>query len=143
MNIKTISSAGYNLWASGDTCEDYTGSGSIELEYGWQLAAIPIAYGYWSTSTHRHIHDGVTEAKFENYILDQITDVYGPGIVRVANTYLGDTQAFYSYVVGSTPTTSEHNWQLIYSDGASDEVSGFWIEIIGLSAPYTITWGEV
>jgi len=143
MDIRPIATAGYNLWSSGVCDEDCAGSGSIELEYGWQLAAIPISYGYWSVSEHKHIHDGTTIAKFENYILDQITDLYGTGIVEVASTYLGDVQAFYSYVVGSTPTSSPHNWQLTYSDGASDEVSGFWIKVIGPAAPYIITWGDV
>jgi len=144
MDIRSLSTKGYNLWSSG-VCEegDCVGNGSIELEYGWQLVAVPISHGYWGVGLGRHIHDDVTVAKFENYILDQITDLYGTGIVEVASTFLGDIQAFYSYVVGSTPTASPHNWQLIYSDGASDEVSGFWIKVIGLGAPYTITWGEV
>jgi hypothetical protein len=143
MEIRTLAAAGYSLWeaecvASGTGI----GSGSIELEYGWQLASIPIGYGYWDSTTHAHIHDDVTVAKFENYVLDQITDLYGSGVVEVANTYLGDVQEFYSYVVGSTPPSSKHNWQLIYDDGIHREVSGFWIKIIGGSAPYVITWGE-
>lgn len=146
MDIRYIATAGYDFFCepcteSGTICSGI-GSGSIELEFGWQLAAIPIDYGYWDDTTHQHVHDSVTIAKFENYILDQITDLYGSGIVEVSNTYLGDIQAFYSYVVGSTPTSSPHNWQLIYDDGIHREVSGFWIKIIGVSAPYVITWGE-
>jgi hypothetical protein len=81
-------------------------------------------------------------AKFKNYVLDQITDLYGTGIVEVANTYPGDLQAFYSYVVGSTPESSPHNWQLVYDDGGNKEISGFWIKVIGPAAPYLISWGE-
>lgn len=146
MDLRYISTAGYDFFTvpcveSGTICSGI-GSGSIELEFGWQLAAIPIGYGYWDDTTHQHVHDDVTVAKFENYVLDQITDLYGAGVVEVSNTYLGDVQAFWSYVVGSTPTSSPHNWQLIYDDGVHREVSGFWIKIIGGSAPYVITWGE-
>jgi hypothetical protein len=74
--------------------------------------------------------------------LDQITDLYGAGVVEVANTYTGDAQAFYSYVVGVTPESSFHNFQLTYDDGIHREISGFWIKIIGAGAPYVITWGE-
>ncbi len=142
MNIKYISTKGYDFYAepctvSGQPC----GPGSIQLELGWQLIAIPQGYGYWDNTTHAHIHDDVTVAKFENYVLDQITDLYGTGVIQLANTYVGDNQFFWSYVVGSTPTSSPHNFQLIYDDGSFREISGFWIKIVGGSSPYTITWG--
>lgn len=143
MNIKYISTQGYDLYpcevttVSGQPC----GPGSIQLEFGWQLIAIPQGYGYWDNTTHAHVHDDVTVAKFENYVLDQITDLYGTGVVQVANTYVGDNQFFWSYVVGSTPTSSPHNFNLVYDDGSFREISGMWIKIIGGSAPYTITWG--
>ena len=147
MNIKYISSAGYDFWSEECTGSGTTGSGvgygSIQLEYGWQLVAIPIEYGYWSSASNTHVHDEVTVAKFENYVSDQLTSLYGASIVEVANTYPGDLQAFYSYVVGSTPETSPHNWQLIYNDTGNKEISGFWIKVIGPAAPYIITWGEV
>jgi len=146
MDIRFLASAGYDLFCEpcteSGTCSGI-GYGSIQLEYGWQLVAIPIEHGYWSSASHTHVHDEVTVAKFENYVLDQITDLYGAGVVEVANTYPGDLNAFYSYVVGSTPSTSPHNWQLIYDDSGNKEISGFWIKIIGGSAPYLITWGEV
>ena len=142
-DIRFISWAGYDLKGCVETTGSGIGSGSIELEYGWQLVAIPIEYGYWNGTTHQHVHDDVTRAKFKNYVLDQITDLYGTGVVQVANTYLGDVQAFYSYVVGSTPESSPHNFQLIYDDGVNREIAGFWIKITGVAAPYAITWGEV
>ncbi len=120
-----------------------TSSGYIELESGWQLIAIPIKYGYWSSVQHKHVHDGVTLAKFENYVLDQLDDKYGSDIVEVANTFTGDAQMFYSYVVGVTPTDSIHNFKLMYTDTPGDEVTGFWIKIIGGNSPYTISWGDV
>lgn len=140
MDIRYISSSGYQLWPYKNGYSGIGGEGLVELDYGWQLIAVPIKYGYWDTLTHKHVHDNTT-AKFKNYILDQITDLYGPGIVEVANTYLGDLQAFLSYVVGSTPESSPNNFNLVYQDGDSQEVSGFWIKIIGNNHPYTITWG--
>lgn len=140
MDIRYISSAGYQLWA-GATGEGEQ-SGSIQLEFGWQLIAVPVEFGYWDASAGRHIHDNITVAKFENYILDQLTDVYGTGIVEVANTYTGDNQFFWNYVVNSTPASSPHNFQLVYNDGVYKEISGMWIKIIGPAAPYIYRWGE-
>lgn len=140
MEIRTISSVGYNLWSAVCEEEECIGNGSIELELGWQLCAIPVQWGYWNSTTHAHVHDGHTIAKFENYILDQIEDLYGTGKIEVANTYVGDVGAFYSYVVGSTPESSPHNWQLVYDDGIFHEISGFWIK--ALDTGIVITWGE-
>lgn len=146
MDIRYIATRGYDFYSEPCTESGITISGSlsgsIELEFGWQLVAVPVQYGYWNSTTHEHVHDEVTIAKFENYILNQLTDLYGTGIVQVANTYPGDLQAFYSYVVGSTPTSSPHNFQLVYDDGINKEISGWWIKIIGSSAPYLITWGN-
>lgn len=139
MNIKYISTLGYDFYS--DVCEA-EGSGSIEIEQHWQLCAIPREFGYWSSVTHAHVHDGVTVAKFKNYVLDQITDLYGTGKIQVANTYTGDQQAFYSYVVGSTPESSPHNFSLLYTDGVHREVSGFWIKSLSVT-PMVITWGDI
>lgn len=117
------------------------GKGTIELEEGWQLAAIPVTEGYWDSNTHELVHDGVTTAKFENYVYAQILDLYGD-IVEISNTYIGNQQAFYSYVCGSTPTSSPHNFNLCYNDNGSVEISGFWIKIKGQDGPYLISWGE-
>lgn len=147
MNMSYIAWAGYDLAECDVTSSGIGGDGSIQLEFGWQLIAIPVVYGYWDDTAHEHVHDDVTVAKFENYVLDQIDDLYATvsgieTIVEVANTYTGDQQAFWSYVVGSTPTSSPHNFQLVYDDSGYNEISGFWIKIIGPSAPYLITWGE-
>lgn len=143
MDIRPIISR-YDMWSPytvTTTSGVSFGSGSLSLEKGWQLVAVPVQEGFWSTTLHKHIHDGTTTAKFKNYVLDQITDLYGENVVEVANTFTGDAQKFFSYVVGSTPESSFNNFNLIYSDGLSLEVSGFWIKIIGNDGPYLITWG--
>jgi len=145
MNLKYISSAGYDFWSeectgSGTVCSGI-GSGSIQIEYGWQLIAIPIEHGYWSTATHEHVHDDVTRAKFENYVLDQIDDLYGTGKIEVANTYTGDNQFFWSYVPGVTPESSPHNFQHVYDDGIHREIAGFWIKSLS-ATPMIVTWGD-
>jgi len=147
MDIRYIATAGYDFFCepctgSGTTSSGVCGYGSIQLEYGWQLVAVPVEYGYWDSTAHEHVHDNATRAQFKNYVLDQIEDLYGPGIVEVANTYTGDNQFFWSYVVGVTPDSSPHNFQMIYDDGVHREISGFWIKIVNAGAPYVITWGE-
>lgn len=141
MDIRFITWNGYQLAPCDTTASGIGGYGSIQLEPGWQLISIPIRYGYWDTNTHEHVHDDATLAKFENYVLDQIDDLYGPGNVEVANTYPGDLQAFLSYVAGSTPTGSPHNFQMVYADGPYYEISGFWIKMTTTSG-IVITWGE-
>ena len=144
--------AGYDLTCCGEdaTSSGIGGYGSIQLEFGWQLIAIPIMYGYWDDTAHEHVHDETTVAKFENYVLDQIEDLYSTvsgayDIVEIANTYPGDLQQFLSFVphpTYPTPESDPNNFQMVYADGASQEISGFWIKIIGSGAPYLITWGE-
>lgn len=141
MDIRYLGSAGYQLWTA-ETVASGVDYGSIELEPGWQLVAIPISYGYWDSTAHEHVHDGTTVAKFKNYVLDQIEDLYGTGKVEVANTYTGDQQAFFSYVVGSTPESSEHNFNLVYDDNGNNEIAGFWINMTSTSG-IDITWGEI
>jgi len=114
-------------------------NGKIEIEEGWQLCAIPIRFGYWSIGEHKHIHDG-TVAKFKNYVMDQIDDLYGSGLISVANTFTGDNQFYYNYVPNLTPDNSVHNFNLIYSDGVANEVMGFWIKSLS-PTPIIISWG--
>lgn len=142
MDIRPISAAGYNLWASGVCEEEIGGGGYIQLEPGWQIIATPVIHGYWDTGLSRHIHDDVTVARFENYIYDQIVDLYGTGRIEVANTYLGDNQFFWSYVPGITPTSSPHNFQLVYIDGSYQEIAGYWVKSLH-TIDMTIQWGEV
>ena len=140
MDIRPLVARGFDLWSPQVVMGGF-GSGSIQIEFGWQLIAIPVQYGYWDLIKHELIHDKITVAKFKNYVLDQIEDLYGANQVEVANTYTGDNQAFYSYVVGSTPESSPHNFQLIYQDDSSYEISGFWIKSLNVN-PMIISWGE-
>ena len=121
MDIRFIGWSGYQLadCVGTTTVSGVCGYGTIELEYGWQLVSIPIVHGFWDSTAHEYVHDGTTIAKFKNYVLDQIEDLYGTGVIEVANTYTGDQQAFYSYLVGptpesSTPESSPNNFQLVY-----------------------------
>jgi len=123
---------------------EYSGSGklggTIEIEPGWQIITTPMEFGYWSITEHKHVHDGTTLARFENYIMTQIEDLYGVGTVAVANTFTGDAQAYYSYVPGSTPANSPHNFFMAYNDGDNKEYVGYWIKSIH-NDNMTISWG--
>ena len=140
MDVRFTSWAGYQLIDCAATSSGIGGYGTIELEYGYQTLAVPIRYGYWDSTAHEHVHDGTTAAKFKNYILDQITDLYGADIIEVANTFPGDLQAFLSYVVGSTPESSDNNFSLVYADTSNLEIIGFWIKSLSVS-PIIISWG--
>lgn len=143
MDIRPLVTRGFDLWsplpctASGG---GGFGRGSVEIESNWQLCAIPVEFGYWDLTKHTHVHD-TTIAKFKNYILDQIDDLYGGGNIEVANAYIGDLDSFYSYVPGSTPESSPHNFSLMYNDGSNKEITGFWIKNIS-GSPIVISWGE-
>ena len=141
MDIRFTTTAGYDLYSGEEVTASGIGGGSIQLENGWQLISIPIEYGYWDSTAHQHVHDDVTVSKVKNYVIDQIEDLYGAGNVQVCNTYLGDNQFFYSYVVGSTPESSPHNFQLIYNDSGNKEITGFWLRSLSVT-DMIITWGE-
>lgn len=144
MDIRPLVTRGFDLWSPTITTTasgSAFGKGFIQLEYGWQLCAVPVEFGFWDSSTHKHIHDGVTISKFKNYVLDQITDLYGD-IVSISNCFTGDSQQFYTFIPGSTPESSFNNFQLVYNDNNHMEISGFWLKIIGKDSPYTISWGK-
>lgn len=119
--------------------------GSIEIEPNrWQMISIPIQYGYWDTSTHKHVHNSYI-AKIKNYVIDQIEDVYGvpsETMVEVINTYVGDNHKMWNYVCGTTIDQSEHNFPLAYIDGDNIEYCGLWVKSIHPET-FTITWGIV
>jgi len=124
---------------------EYSGTGSaggtIEIQPDWQLLAIGIEFGWWDATQHKHIHDD-TPAKIKNYVMDQIEDLYGIGQVEVLNTYLGGSGQFKSFVPGVTPESSEHNFNLIYDDNGSKEITGFWLKSLN-SGIMTISWGKI
>ena len=143
MDIRPMVTRGYDLWSPQIVTGGVEGfgSGTVQIEQGWQLISIPVQYGFWNVSTHALVHDDATSAKFKNYILDQIIDLYGVDKIEVANTYTGDAQTFYSYVVGSTPESSMHNFQLVYQDGSNYEISGFWVKSLNTN-PMIVSWGQ-
>lgn len=111
--------------------------GTIELEPGWNLIAVPAVYGRWDGSTV--VHDG-SRAKIKEYVVDQLESLYGAGIVAVANSYPGDLGYFLSFVPGSTPASSEHNFYLMREDPLGQwEPQGFWIKITG-TQPVQFQW---
>jgi hypothetical protein len=141
MDMRYVAWNGWDLAECDTTTSGIGGYGTIQIEYSWQLVAVPITHGYWSIATHKHVHNDSTIAKYENYIQAQIDDLYGPGKIEVANTYLGDNQFFWSYVPGSTPISSPHNFNLVYEDSGYQEISGFWIKSLSVS-PIIVTWGD-
>jgi hypothetical protein len=146
MEIRTLITRGFDMWSPQIITTTVSGGGafgigSIQLENGWQQIAAPVQFGWWSSTIHSHINDGVTVAKFKNYILDQITDLYGD-IVEIANCFTGDAQQFYTFIPGSTPESSFNNFNLVYNDDNHMEITGFWIKIVGDSGPYIISWGQ-
>jgi len=120
--------------------------GSVTLERNrWQLIAIPVEFGYWDSITHSHVHDGTTVSKVKNYIIDQLEDVYAAPantLIEVMNTYYGDANKFYNYVVGVTQDNSIHNFQLSYRDEGNLEYVGIWVKCIS-PVDIQITWGEI
>ena len=84
-------------------------------------------------------------ANIQNYILDQIEDLYNvkaSDYISIANTYTGDNQFFYNYIPGVTNPLSTNNFNFVYNDGYNEEYVGFWIKSIS-DIPFTIKWGEV
>jgi hypothetical protein len=144
MEIRTLTSAGFNLWSQSSA--DCIGGGTIEIEPSWQMIAIPVTYGYWSVTEHRHIHDNTTPATVYNYVIAQIEDIYGvPAntMIAVLNTLVGGQGNYWNFVPNVTNPVSPHNFLLSYLDAGagSEEVTGFFVKSIHPNA-FTIKWGE-
>lgn len=104
-------------------------TGVIDIEAGkWQLIAIASRRGAWSATNNRLEFNAAT-AKVKEYVVDQLEDVYGAGCVTVCKAYPGDVDAYRSFVPGSTPAGSVHNFPLMYQeeDGSWEPV-GFWLK---------------
>jgi hypothetical protein len=120
--------------------------GYIQIEPGWQLVAIPVRYGYWNIITHDLVHDGSTEAKIKEYIIDQIEDVMGSSAsnyIEICNTLIGAQGNYWNFVPNFTNPSSLHNFNLAYYDSGagSVEYTGFYIKNIH-NTNITIKWGE-
>lgn len=143
MDLRPLISRGWDLWSPQTITASSGinfGKGYLEIEPDWALCAIPVQYGFWSKVEHMHIHDGVTVAKFKNYVYDQIEDLYGLGQIEVSNAYVGGIGQFYSFIPGSTPESSFNNFQLMYSDGDFMEITGWWIKSNNVGN-MLISWG--
>ncbi len=143
-DLRYISWAGYQL-TSGQSVVG-KGYGTLEIEPGWAMLAIPVHYGKWDKTTHMHIHDGSTVATIKNYIVDQIEDVYNvqaSTMVEVFNTLVGGQGNYWNFVPDVTSEVSPHNFLLEYKDQDIDsyEVTGFFIKSIHQSNFY-LKWGE-
>ena len=112
--------------------------GEIQLEPNrWQLISLPVQFGYWDSSSHIIVNDGVTVAKVKNYIVAQIEDKYVGGgesigdYVEVINTYVGDINAFWTWNSASPPPdSSPNNFPLVYIDGTRKEIAGIWLKSV-------------
>jgi hypothetical protein len=134
---------GSTIYSNYSTSSIYVGEIQIESDR-WQLITVPVIYGYWDTSNHVLVHDGVTIARVKNYVLDQIEDIMGNPVqsyIKVVNTYIGDNNYFYNYIPGVTNPLSTHNFPLAYLDGDRVEYVAFWIKSIHTS-DIIIKWGE-
>lgn len=147
MNIKTISTIGYNFWADEvTTTSGGIGSGIIEIENGFQMIGIPITEGVWCSITHKHVHNTGTPATVYNYIITQIEDTYGAAantMIEVCNTLIGGQGNYWNFVPGVTNPLSPHNFQLSYLDTGvgSQEVTGFFIKSVHPTS-FAIKWGD-
>jgi len=88
--------------------------GNILLQRGkWQLIALPI--------------DGKVG---ENFV-DKLATQEGVGaseLIEVCSAYPGHINKFLSYIPGFTLDSSEHNFNLYYTDGDSKEITAFWLK---------------
>lgn len=104
--------------------------GTVQIEPGvFQLISIASRYGYWNPSTNEIVRDS-TVARVGGYVVDQLEDKYGSGVVEVCNAYIGDENAFRNYIPGSTPQESTNDFPLMYYDTelGQYEPVGFWLK---------------
>jgi len=126
-------------------------SGVVEVEANvWQLIAIPQTTGYWDNINHIIRKDSTVRSTIKNIVIDQIEDIYGvpaSDLIKVANCYFGNNNAFLNYIPGLTKDTSVNNFPLVYTDNNMDvndgitkfEVTGFWIK--AKNRNFTFKWG--
>ncbi len=90
-------------------------NGTITIQNNvWQLIAIPR-----------------TNANVKEYFVDRLASKYSVApedIIEICTAYFGDENKFRSYIPGVTNPLTTNNFPLVYSDGISDEVTGFWVK---------------
>ncbi len=147
MEIRTLVSAGYNLWEGDCVTTSGIGGGYLDIEPGFQMISVPITYGYWDSTTHQHVHDDITIATIYNYIIQQMEDIYsvdGDTMIEVFNTLVGSQGNYWNFVPGVTDPASSHNFQLSYYDSGAGgyEYTGFFVKSIH-PVSFTIQWGDI
>ena len=109
--------------------------GTINLQTGWQLIAIPTINGYYDNLTGALVKDG-TISNAENYIMSQLMYKLGLGTLSELAAYIPVCNAFrggelsQNYVTGVTSVTSTHNFNLAYMDDSKLEFTAFWIKVL-------------
>lgn len=148
MDLRYISSAGYQLWEGAGTTESGVISGGyIDIEPGFQMISIPVTHGFWDTTSSGHVHTTSIPATVYNYIVQQVEHIYGvPGedMIEVFNTLIGGSPIYFNFQVGVTNPLDTHNFKLAYYDSEADdyEYTGFFIKSIH-SSSFRIQWGEI
>ena len=147
MNIKYISTLGYDFYCNPCPTVSGVAGGYIDVEQSWQMLSLPVKFGWWNSVTHKHVHDDITPATVYNYIIVQIEDIYGVNcntMLEVCNSLVGGQGNYWNFVPGVINPLSPHNFQLSYLDpNVGDyEYTGFFIKSIH-STSFTIQWGDV
>jgi len=106
--------------------------GEIEIEPNrWQMVAIPAQFGYFDVTDSEIKSSSSVIATIYNYVVLQLETIYNDDIenlIEVINAYVGEKNYFFNYIPGFTPESSEHNFQLIYSDDHMLEITPFWVK---------------
>jgi len=95
-----------------------------------------LGYQYWKVDDYKVlplvtglVNDG-NPATIKNYVVDQLEDKYGAGVVEVCNAYFGDDNSFRTYIPGVTPENDPANFPLAYYDSelGGYEFAAFWLK---------------
>lgn len=89
--------------------------GTIKIQNNtWQLISIPR-----------------NNANVKEYFVDRLANKYGANaedIIDICTAYFGNENKFRSYIPGITNPSTSNNFPLVYSDGSSREITGFWVK---------------
>jgi len=96
-------------------------SGVVKLQNNvWQMISIPV--------------DG---ERVKEYFVDRLAEKYNSSpedMVEICTAYFGDENKFRSYIPGVTNPDSSNNFPLVYSDGDTKEITGFWVKMKDVSS---------
>ena len=113
-SIIEVDNTPYSIKLPYDSASGAT-NGTILIQNNvWQLIAIP--------------------RKGENvkeYFVDRLASKYSAvpeEMIEICTAYFGDENKFRSYIPGVTNPLTANNFPLVYSDGISDEITGFWVK---------------